>query len=102
MVRDKVSLVSKEIRHKSCCDELKIKRIKSEIWVNDYIVNFEYDTKRNNHKTQSRMITTTDEELCKRYFYTWIMVNNEDKPYRAMLNVKILSIEKGEGRYISL
>ncbi|MEG2918859.1 MAG: hypothetical protein RR851_13100 [Clostridium sp.] len=81
---------------------VEIKKIKSEIWVDDYIIHFEYDTKRNNHKSQSRIITTTSEDLCKRDFYKWKMINNEDKPYRAMLNVKILSIEKCEGRYISL
>lgn len=80
----------------------EIKKIKSKIWVDDFIIEFEYDTKRNNHKTQKRMITTTDKKLAERNFWLWINVNNEDKPYRAMLNVNILSIAKGEGRYISL
>ena len=81
---------------------MEIKKIKSKIWVNDYVIEFEYYTKRNNHKTQKRMITTTDENLAKRDFWLWININNEDKPYRAMLNVNILSVVKGEGRYISL
>ena len=80
----------------------EIKKIKSNIWVNDFIISFKYDTKRNNHKTQKRIITTIDENMAKRDFWLWINVNNEDKPYRAMLNVNILSIAKGEGRYISL
>lgn len=70
--------------------------------MNKYIIEFEYDTKRNNHKKQKRVITTTDESLAKRDFWIWIQANNEDKSYRAMLNVKILSIEKGEGYYINL
>lgn len=81
---------------------MEVKKIKSRIWVNDYTISFEYDTKRNNHKNQQRVITTTDEELVKRDFWLWVQVNNEDKPYRAMTNVKILDIAKGEGRYISL
>ncbi len=80
----------------------EIKKLKSKIWVDDFIIEFEYDTKRNNHKAQKRMITTTDKKLAERDFWLWINVNNEDKPYRAMLNVNILSIVKGEGRYISL
>lgn len=80
----------------------QIKKIKSKIWVCDYIVEFEYDTKRNNHKTQKRLITTIDKKLAERDFWLWINVNNEDKPYRAMTNVKILDIAKREGRYITL
>lgn len=79
-----------------------VKKIKSKIWVNDFTINFEYDTKRGNHRAQKRVITTTDENMAKRDFWLWIQTNNNDKPYRAMLNVNILSIAKGEGQYISL
>lgn len=79
-----------------------VKKIKSKIWVNDFTINFEYDTKRGNHRTQKRVITTTDENMAKRDFWLWIQANYSDKPYRAMLNVNILSIAKGEGQYISL
>lgn len=81
---------------------MELKKIKSKIWVNDYTISFEYDTKRHNHKTQERKITTTDEESAKRDFWIWLDINNTDKPYRAMANVNILDIAKGEGRYISL
>lgn len=81
---------------------MELKKIKSKIWVNDYTISFEYDTKRNNHKIQERIITTIDEESAKRDFWIWSDINNTDKPYRAMANVKILDIAKGEGRYISL
>lgn len=81
---------------------MELKKIKSKIWVNDYTISFEYDTKRNNHKTQERIITTIDEESAKRDFWIWSDINNTDKPYRAMANVKILDIAKGEGRYINL
>lgn len=80
----------------------EIKKIKSKIWVNDFIFEFEYDTKRKNHKTQRRLITTVDKESAEKDFWIWIQANNTDKPYRAMANVKILDIVKGEGRYISL
>jgi hypothetical protein len=78
-----------------------IKRIRSKIWVDDFVIEFEYYTKRNNHKTQKRLITTTDPKLAERDFWLWININNEDKPYRAMTNVNILGIAKGEGRYIN-
>ena len=39
-----------------------VKKIKSKIWVNDFTINFEYDTKRGNHRAQKRVITTTDEK----------------------------------------
>jgi hypothetical protein len=81
---------------------MDIKRIFSKIWVDDYLIKFEYDTKRKNHKEQTRRISHISEDLARRDFIRWIDVNNSDKPYRAMLNVKILSIEKENGRYITL
>lgn len=81
---------------------MKIKKIKSKIWIDDYTIKFEYETKRGNHKTQKRMITTTDKKLAERDFWLWINTMSEDEPHRAMLNVNILSVERGEGRYISL
>ncbi|GAA0122228.1 hypothetical protein [uncultured Clostridium sp.] len=81
---------------------MKIKKIKSKIWIDDYTIKFEYETKRGNHKAQKRMITTTDKKLAERDFWLWINTMSEDEPHRAMLNVNILSIERGEGRYISL
>jgi transposase len=79
-----------------------IKRIFSKIWVDDYLIKFEYDTKRKNHKEQTRLITQINKEAAERDFIIWMDVNNSDKPYRAMLNAQILSITKTNGRYITL
>lgn len=79
-----------------------IKKIKSKIWVEDYIITFAYKTKRNNDKQQKRMITTTSKELAERDFWLWVNVLNGDKPYRAMSNVKILFVANENGRYIEL
>lgn len=79
-----------------------IKRLKSKIWVDDYIITFTYKTKRNNEKWQKRLITNVNKESAVKDFWLWIQVNNGDKPYRAMTNVKILDIAKENGRYIEV
>ena len=79
-----------------------IKKLKSHIWINDYVITFEYDTKRHNHKTQQRAITTISKKYAERDFWLWINTINEDKPYRAMANVKILDIAETNGRNINL
>lgn len=79
-----------------------IKKIKSKIWIEDFIITFSYKTKRNNDKQQKRIITTISKELAERDFWLWVNTLNEDKPYRAMSNVKILFIAKENGRFIEL
>lgn len=79
-----------------------IKKLKSQIWISDYIITFSYETKRHNHKEQKRMITTISRQFAERDFWLWINTINEDKPYRAMANVTILDIEEINGRYINL
>lgn len=79
-----------------------IKRIPSKIWMEDYIIKFEYDTLRKNHKEQERLITQTTEESAKRDFWIWLDIMKEKEPQRKMLNANILSITKTNGRYISL
>lgn len=81
---------------------MDIKRIKSNIWVDDYIIEFAYETKRRNKKTQKRVLTHISEKLATRDFWLWINTFNTDYEYRAMLNVEILSIEKINGRYVEL
>lgn len=81
---------------------MEVKRLKSKIWVDDYIITFSYITKRNNDKQQKRLITTISKEAAEKDFWLWVNVMNGDKPYRAMGNVKILSIVKENGRYIEL
>lgn len=79
-----------------------IKKIKSNIWIDDYIIEFSYETKRKNKKVQKRIISHVNEKLATRDFWLWINTFNTDFEYRAMLNVKILSIEKVNGRYIEI
>ena len=81
---------------------MEIKKIKSQIWISDYVITFEYDTKRHNHKKQQRVITTINKHYAQKDFWLWINTINEDKPYRAMANVTILDIEEINGRYINL
>ena len=78
------------------------KKIPSRVWVDAYFITFEYKTKRGNHKSQIRIVEQTNKDLAERDFWIWINTQNEDKPYRAMANVKILDIAKGNGRYITL
>lgn len=79
-----------------------VKKIKTLLWIYDYKITFEYDTKRNNHKSQERIISATAEENAKISFWIWINSMNTDKPYRAMSNVKILDIEKIGKRSIEI
>lgn len=79
-----------------------IKKIQSTIAINEYVINFSYETKRGNKKEQKRSIKALDEENAKTNFMIWLMTYNEDFSYRAMLNVKILSIEKINTSYITL
>lgn len=81
---------------------MDIKRIYSNIWIDDYIIEFSYETKRKNKKTQKRLITHADEKFATRDFWLWINTFNSENEYRAMLNVEILSVEKINGRYINL
>lgn len=81
---------------------MEIKTIPSMIWVNEYNIKFKYETKRKNSKEQIRKITQIDKKTAERDFWLWIQNFNEEKPYRAMLNVEILSIDKVSGRYIEI
>lgn len=81
---------------------MNIKKINSNIWVDDYIIEFKYETKRKNKKVQKRLITHATEKLATRDFWLWVNAFNTDYEYRAMLNVEILSVEKINGRYINL
>lgn len=81
---------------------MEIKKIESNVWIDDYIIEFSYETKRKNKKTQKRSITHFNEKFATRDFWLWINSFNTDNEYRAMLNVQILSIEKINGRYINL
>lgn len=78
------------------------KKLISRIWVDDYYIGFSYTTKRGNPKAQTRVITQIKKEDAERDFWLWVNINNSDKPYRAMLNAKILNIAKVNGRYINL
>lgn len=78
--------------------KLEIKKVKSRISLTDFIITFEYDTKRKNHRQQQRLVTQINEKDAERDFWIWLNVQNEDKAYRAISNVKILGIEKGESR----
>lgn len=81
---------------------MEIKKIESNLWIDDYIIEFSYETKRRNKKSQKRLISHFDEKLAIRDFWLWINTFNTDNEYRAMLNVQILSVEKINGRYINL
>lgn len=78
------------------------KKLISRIWVDDYYIGFSYATKRGNQKGQTRVVTQIKKEDAERDFWLWININNSDKPYRAMFNVKILNVAKTNGRYINL
>lgn len=81
---------------------MQIKKIPSRIWVNDYIIKFKYVTKRNNFKEQSRVISQIDKNMAARDFWIYIQNFNEKMPYRAMLNVEILSVVENNGRFIGI
>lgn len=78
------------------------KKITSKVWIDDYKITFSYETKRKNKKEQTRVVTQTEQKAAERTFWLWINIENEDRPYRAMSNVKILDIVKTNGRYIEL
>lgn len=73
-----------------------IKSIKSRIDINEYIIEFGYETVRHNNKTQKRKVSNISKVKAIRDFWLWIQCFNEENPYRKMLNVKILSIEKSK------
>lgn len=79
-----------------------LKKIKSRIWIKRFVLKFEYDTKRGNHKEQEREIFQLDEESAKRDFHIWINTMKEQEPHRAMLNVNILSVVEDGGKLIEL
>lgn len=78
----------------------KIKKIPSRIWINKYNINFEYETKRGNRKSQERYIKQVDKDTAERDFWMWIETMKEKEPHRAMLNVNILSITYVGGKLI--
>ena len=71
---------------------MEYKKIKSRISVNKFEIEFEYDTKRGNHKSQKRVVLQNDEEAVKRDFWIWLETMREKEPHRAMLNANILSV----------
>lgn len=79
-----------------------IKKIKSRIWINKFEIEFEYDTKRGNHRKQKRAVFQTDENAAKRDFIIWLDTMREKEPHRAMLNANILSVANVGGELIEL
>lgn len=71
-------------------NNLEIKKIKNAIVIHDYIIAFEYVTKKGYSRTQSRRIMSYSEDNAKEVFFNFI------KNQRTMFNVKILSISKNE------
>lgn len=69
-----------------------IKRIPSAIYSNDYLINFSYETVRHNKKEQTVVVKAYSKENAEKAFWIWMQSKNEETPYRAMLNVKILSV----------
>ena len=81
---------------------MQIKKIPSRVWINDYVIKFKYLTKRNNMKEQLRVISQIDKNMAIRDFWIYIQDFNEKMPYRAMLNVEILSVAENNGRFIEI
>lgn len=83
-------------------DDSKIKRIKSDIYIAKYLIEYEYETVRKNKKTQKRTIIQTSKEKAEAYFWIWVHGTNEKDPVRRISNVKILEINDIGGETIEL
>lgn len=73
-------------------DEMKLITDKIKAYL--YKVEFQYQTKRHNWKTNYKtlVLNTIDEDEAKFKFLEYINEFNNKYPYRALLNVKILNI----------
>ena len=82
-------------------DTQNIKSVSTKIAIPLFVVEFEYDTRRGNHRTQKRKVVQITEEDAAKSCMEWISTNNTNEPYRAMLNAKILSVVKaGIGKVV--
>ena len=79
-----------------------MKKIYGNLYVKDYAIEYSYETKRKNKKTQIIQITHISKEMAQRDFWIWISNLNELKSYRSISNVKILDIQESGGEYINL
>lgn len=69
-------------------DIVRIKKIRSKIIVESYLITFEYETKKGYRREQQRIINITDKQDVKEEFNNW------NKTVRTIFNAKILSIVK--------
>lgn len=86
---DKEKIIQKLDTYKN-----KTKLITDKIKVYLYKVEYQYQTKRHNWKSNYKtlVLNTVDEEEAKFQFLEYINKLNNKHPYRALLNVKILNI----------
>lgn len=71
--------------------DIKNRIIDTVIKLNYYKIRFNYKTKRRNNKEDYRFINAVDEVEAKFKFIEYQNEFNKKYPYRALLNVKILS-----------
>lgn len=64
--------------------------IPGKVLLRQFKIIFEYDTKRNNRRTRTVTIKTTDEEQACFWFYRWLESQNEKHKFKAYSNEKIL------------
>lgn len=76
--------------------------IPGKVLLRQFKITFEYDTKRNNHKTRIVTIKATDKEQAEFWFYRWCDSQNEKHPFRAYSNVKILECVEIDRELITL
>lgn len=71
-----------------------MRRILNKIQVPVFEIEVSYDTQRGNNRTQNFRVAALDEYKAKQKIEIWIWSFNEKHPYRAYLNVKILSVKQ--------
>lgn len=73
---------------------MEIKRIRNLINIFQYIITFEYETKKGYKREQQRFIYEVDKSRAKATFIKWT------KEIRTMFNVKILNIVETENKKV--
>ena len=72
--------------------DFNMKFIEYEFQFNVYKVLYTYRTVRGNNRENHRYLIAQDNEDAKLKFIEYINKTNNDKPYRAISNVKILDV----------
>lgn len=66
--------------------KLDVKKINNTIDVLTYLIDFEYETRKHNRKTQQRLVKVINGEDPKDYFKEWVGKS------RTIFNAKILNV----------